>query len=252
MDRWREKSTTTDEWRTRDAQSRNPQLAFRHLRFCAVRRADHCWPGHTQTAYINLFGVGVWVAMTEWADTKKSDFWQKSDFWVTQSPFSILNSQFSILIYFLGTAPRPPPLRRPTAAHPGTERAGSAQRRAELCRGQQLQPQAPAPAVDPAAQLRSAGSERGLRHPGLHRICGLRGLLGSDFGRAWGLEGSGDRAGSLGVIFVGLGLFLALGRWNPVYYLLYKVVPGFDLFRTPARWMMLYTTGRGGVGGDGD
>jgi len=46
-----------------------------------------------------------------------------------------------------------------------------------------------------------------------------------------------------GVLLAGLGLFLALGRWNPFYYLLYQFVPGFDLFRAPARWMMLYTLG---------
>jgi hypothetical protein len=40
-----------------------------------------------------------------------------------------------------------------------------------------------------------------------------------------------------------LGLFLAFGAYNPVYYLLYKLVPGFDLFRAPARWLLLYTFG---------
>ena len=40
---------------------------------------------------------------------------------------------------------------------------------------------------------------------------------------------------------VTLGLFLAAGRVNPAYRLLYKVVPGFSLFRAPARWMILYT-----------
>lgn len=42
------------------------------------------------------------------------------------------------------------------------------------------------------------------------------------------------------IFLVGLGLFLATGRVNPVYRLLYKVVPGFSLFRAPARWMLLY------------
>ena len=38
-----------------------------------------------------------------------------------------------------------------------------------------------------------------------------------------------------------LGLTLALGGYNPLYFLLYKLVPGFDLFRAPARWLYLYT-----------
>ncbi len=46
-----------------------------------------------------------------------------------------------------------------------------------------------------------------------------------------------------GAFFAVLGLFLAMGRWNPFTFLFYHVIPGFDLFRTPARWMMLYTLG---------
>jgi hypothetical protein len=36
------------------------------------------------------------------------------------------------------------------------------------------------------------------------------------------------------------GLLLALGLYNPLYWLLYKTVPGFGLFRVPARWLFLY------------
>ncbi len=39
------------------------------------------------------------------------------------------------------------------------------------------------------------------------------------------------------------GLFLALGRANPLYRLLYDFVPGFSSFRAPARWMLLYALG---------
>lgn len=49
------------------------------------------------------------------------------------------------------------------------------------------------------------------------------------------------RRGGLMLVFAGL--FLAAGRWNPFYFVLYSLVPGFDLFRAPARWMMLYTLG---------
>ncbi|MGD8517084.1 MAG: hypothetical protein PVG54_08970, partial [Anaerolineae bacterium] len=40
-----------------------------------------------------------------------------------------------------------------------------------------------------------------------------------------------------------VGIFLALGRYNPAYYVLYKLVPGFALFRAPARWLLLYSLG---------
>ena len=38
------------------------------------------------------------------------------------------------------------------------------------------------------------------------------------------------------------GLLLALGLFNPVYWLLARL-PGFDLFRVPARWLVLYGLG---------
>lgn len=46
-----------------------------------------------------------------------------------------------------------------------------------------------------------------------------------------------------GLGWVGLaGLGLAFGVFTgPVYYLLYRLVPGFNLFRVPARWLLLYT-----------
>lgn len=47
------------------------------------------------------------------------------------------------------------------------------------------------------------------------------------------------------------GFFLALGAFNPLYYVLVEVVPGFDLFRAPARWMLLYTFGVSVLAGHG-
>jgi len=41
----------------------------------------------------------------------------------------------------------------------------------------------------------------------------------------------------------GLGVFLALGAYNPLYFVLYKLMPGFSLFRVPARWLFLYAFG---------
>ncbi len=47
------------------------------------------------------------------------------------------------------------------------------------------------------------------------------------------------------------GVFLAFGAFNPVYYVLYKLVPGFDLFRVPARWLLLYSFGAAILAGIG-
>ena len=47
------------------------------------------------------------------------------------------------------------------------------------------------------------------------------------------------------------GLFLAWGAYNPAYWLLVKLVPGFDLFRAPARWLALYAFGTAVLSGYG-
>ena len=44
------------------------------------------------------------------------------------------------------------------------------------------------------------------------------------------------------VALAGSGLFLALGAYNPLYWLLARL-PGFNLFRAPARWLVLYALG---------
>lgn len=51
-------------------------------------------------------------------------------------------------------------------------------------------------------------------------------------------------------IVAGLGLLLAAGGYNPIYYALLKV-PGFDLFRAPARWLALFAFGAALLAGAG-
>lgn len=57
---------------------------------------------------------------------------------------------------------------------------------------------------------------------------------------AW--EGRRDRVVWPVLLLTGLGLFLALGQFNPAYWLIGRL-PGFDLFRVPARWLALYSLG---------
>jgi len=75
------------------------------------------------------------------------------------------------------------------------------------------------------------------------------------FGMALALVGlwrSPDRGKArVFALMAGVGVFLALGGFNPLYYLLYRLVPGFDLFRVPARWMLLYHTGAAMLAGMG-
>ena len=62
---------------------------------------------------------------------------------------------------------------------------------------------------------------------------------------SWKLEAGSWRGATLvgPALLAAVGLFLALGAYNPVYYLLWRIVPGFDLFRAPARWLELYALG---------
>jgi hypothetical protein len=46
-----------------------------------------------------------------------------------------------------------------------------------------------------------------------------------------------------------LGLFFALGLYNPLYLLLARGVPGFAHFRVPARWLALYSLGVAALAG---
>ena len=53
-----------------------------------------------------------------------------------------------------------------------------------------------------------------------------------------------------GLALTAVGLFLALGVFNPLYWLLARL-PGFDLFRVPARWLALYALGAALLAGVG-
>lgn len=50
-------------------------------------------------------------------------------------------------------------------------------------------------------------------------------------------------ARDFGLLSTVTGLLLALGGYNPLFWILWRVVPGFDLFRVPARWLLLWALG---------
>lgn len=84
-------------------------------------------------------------------------------------------------------------------------------------------------------------------------------LFGSDVGQYWGRWNLWEMSAYVGVVVAGLVLvaafagrrrkvvltaviaavllLLALGRYTPLLWILYKVVPGFGLFRSPARFL---------------
>lgn len=60
----------------------------------------------------------------------------------------------------------------------------------------------------------------------------------------------------LALFFLGLmavGIFFGLGGFNPLWVWAHKLIPGFKLFRVPARWLYVYTFGAAclaGIGAD--
>jgi len=78
---------------------------------------------------------------------------------------------------------------------------------------------------------------------------GLLGLALAAVG-AWAIL-KRKHPGGTALILALVGLFLAFGAYNPVYSLLYRLVPGFALFRVPARWLLLYSFGAALLAGIG-
>jgi hypothetical protein len=78
----------------------------------------------------------------------------------------------------------------------------------------------------------------------------LAGIGASGLARSRANGRTSGRRGGL-VMLAGVGLFLALGAYNPVSYVLWRFAPGFDLFRAPARWLALYSVAIAGLAGMG-
>jgi hypothetical protein len=219
---------------------RNSQFAIRICLF-ALFVSLSLLAGHTQTAYINLFGVGVMiVGLGIWDRRQTTDGGR----WLAQSPIPNPQSLFpTLLVYAAGSALAL--LLSAAQLLPTLELSGLGLRGGGLSYQEvtsfSLRPLLLPWTLLPSYGLRDLGVVFGtLGYTEFVASVGTIGLLLAGAG-LW--RGRGNRLWWMGVGFAALGLLLALGRWNPVYYLLYKVVPGFDLFRTPARWMMLYTLG---------
>ena len=199
--------------------------------------------GHTQTAYINLFGVGIWLV---WSAVIGLPSWR-----ITGATIRLLvaNLFSPLLIYGLGALLGL--LLCAAQLLPTLELNGLGLRSGGLSYGEatsfSLRPLRLPWTLLPSYGAIDLGTIFGAGYSEFVGYVGLLGLLLALIG-AW--RGRGPTR-HLGLFFAALGLFLALGRWNPVYYLLYWLVPGFDLFRVPARWLMLYSFGMAVLAGVG-
>ena len=204
--------------------------------------------GHTQTTYINLFGVGAWLLATSLRAYSYG--------------FRLLAGSF--LIYVLGVVLGV--LLAAAQLLPTLELSQLGLRSGGLSyvdvTSFSLKPLLLHWTLLPSYGLRDLSIVFAtLGYTEFVAYIGVPGLLlaliavvssqwPADGNRPWNI-GHWPPATQCGLFLAGLGLFLALGRWNPFSFLFYHLIPGFDLFRTPARWMMLYTLGMAVLAGGG-
>ncbi|MEZ4713668.1 MAG: YfhO family protein [Caldilineaceae bacterium] len=202
--------------------------------------------GHTQTAYINLFGLGVWAIVGQVSKlAQPTALWSSRLWWALAERLALYFG--SVLLALIISAAQ---------LWPTLELSNLGLRSGGLSYAE-----ATSFSLKPLQLLWTLLPSYGLADLGVIfatsgytefvAYIGLIGLLLAAIG-VWKGRGESNATGWLfGLLFVVLGLFLAAGRWNPFYFLLYKFAPGFDLFRTPARWMMLYTMGAAVLAGVG-
>lgn len=204
--------------------------------------------GHTQTTYINLFGVGAWLLATS----------------LRSYSCGIGHLAASFVIYVLGVVLGA--LLAAAQLLPTLELSQLGLRSGGLSfvdvTSFSLRPLLLHWTLLPSYGLRdlsvvfaTLGYTEFVAYVGvvgllLALVAVVSSLRETEWRRPWAV-GHWPLAALCGIFFAGLGLFLALGRWNPFSFLFYHVIPGYDLFRTPARWMMLYTLGLAVLAGIG-
>ena len=194
--------------------------------------------GHTQTLFVNLCGLALWLI---WPGSCRAAG-KKRRCWIEPLPALAVYS-IGLGLALLIAAPQ---------LLPSLELSALGLRSGGLSYGEatsfSLQPLALGWTLLPSYGLADLGAV--FDTPGYSEYVAYLGLtgLGAALLGAWRGKGAARQAG---LLLATLGFLLALGRWNPLYFLLYQLVPGFDLFRAPARWMMLYTLGMALLGGTG-
>ena len=173
--------------------------------------------GHTQTAFITGVGIGVWLLGSQ---LLTGDGW-RSDWRPPWSTFLVLAGG-AVLATLLAAVQLLPTL----------ELAGQSSRAGGLALSEVL-----SFSWHPLLASRSLlpGYGEGLFAEYV-ALLPVTALLLAVIG-AWGWRA--EPATRQLLLLLALSLFLALGRFNPVNWLLARL-PGFDLFRVPARWLLWY------------
>ena len=222
--------------------SQNGRALLRRALGVAVLFALQLLAGHTQTTFITGVGVGVWILSGEWRVARSE--WRGA--------------------------------RGEWARGRGARRVGAwlVGRVGPVVVGGGLALLLAAMQLLPTLELAGLSSRQGGLPPNealsfsLHPLLLARALLPA-YGQglfseytavlpltvlalAWfgGWQWRGRPEVRPALVLAGVGLFLALGAFNPLYWLLARL-PGFDLFRAPARWLALYALGAALLAGAG-
>lgn len=196
--------------------------------------------GHTQTVYIIMFGLGMWVLWSTLAALWRSVRSRRKH--SARPPLLDAVVASRLIVYPAGVAlalllAAPQLLSTLELSGLGLRTGGLDFLEATSF---SLKPLALAWTLVPNYGL--ASLEAVFDSPAYTEYVAYVGLLGLLLALVGAWRGRG-RPRSFGILLALLGLLLALGHWDPAYYLLHQFVPGFALFRVPARWMLLYTLG---------
>ncbi len=194
--------------------------------------------GHTQTTFINLVGLGLYaLACVPWRHLSWTDLLNRCAPLLAVIPALLLSAAQllpTLELNGLGLRTGGLPFRQ----------AVSFSLRPRLLAQTFLPPFG-------GGLAEAFASEGYAEFAGYTGIAALA-LAGVALWRASGLRGTAGAPRVRGpLVLAAAGVFLALGAYNPVYYLLWRAVPGFDLFRAPARWLALFALGIAVLAGAG-
>lgn len=241
------------------AAARHGRIAFRWGSALAIIIALCLLAGHTQSFFVNMVGLGLYAVLQTLKAGKNRD---------SSLPLAAQNDTLTRLLPLLAVIPAM--LLAAAQLLPTLELNGLGLRTGGLPYRQavsfSLRPRLLAQIFLPpfggglGEAFGSEGYAEFVGYVGIVAIV-LAGIAigrGSPFSgialplRARRRPAQGDTlpiGAPLGLVI--LGIFLALGAYNPVYYLLWRFVPGFDLFRAPARWLALFALGAAVLAGSG-
>lgn len=193
--------------------------------------------GHTQTVFITGIGLLAYTVMNVIADLRTVSFLATDD-WRAKLTDRLAKGVFSLLAGVLLAA-----LLSLAQLWPTLELTGISNRGGGF-NAQQAVAFSWSPAIIGRGILPSYDAQifgEYIAYIGVFALClGLVGVFSKELGRhrvIW-------------FVLALIGIFLALGAYNPIYWMLAEL-PGFNLFRVPARWLALFALGAAMLAGMG-